>query len=68
MCIRDRLWQDLIRAQDEVTSPAWHEAALRETETKYNQGEESTLDWEQAKAKLHKKMNLRILDSGYADL
>ena len=38
------LSQDLIRAPDEVTSPAWHEAALRETVTKYNQGEESTLD------------------------
>ena len=38
------LWQDLIHAPDEVTSPAWHEAALRETETKYNQGEESNLD------------------------
>jgi hypothetical protein len=53
--LMEALWQDLSRAPDEVTSPAWHEAALRETETKYNQGEESTLDWEQTKTKLNEK-------------
>jgi len=35
-----------------LESPAWHADALRETSERRARGEEATIDWELAKAKL----------------
>jgi hypothetical protein len=48
------LWADLSREESALGSPAWHESALRETASRLARGEESTLDWEFAKAKLRR--------------
>jgi hypothetical protein len=48
------LWADLSRNEVELESPAWHADDLRETSERRTRGEEATLDWEQAKAKLRK--------------
>jgi hypothetical protein len=46
------LWDDLSRNEAEFESPAWHAEALRETTERRARGEESLLDWDEAKAKL----------------
>jgi hypothetical protein len=46
------LWAELSRDEAELESPAWHADALRETAERRARGEETALDWEQAKAKL----------------
>jgi hypothetical protein len=46
------LWDDLSRNAAEFESPAWHAEALRETTERRARGEESLLDWDEAKAKL----------------
>jgi len=46
------LWEDLSRNDAEFESPAWHADALRETAERRARGEETILDWDEAKAKL----------------
>jgi len=48
------LWADLSRNDAELESPAWHADALRETAERRSRGEETVLDWEEAKAKLRR--------------
>ena len=50
--LMESLWADLSRDEAELESPVWHADALRETSGRRARGEEATLDWEQAKAKL----------------
>jgi hypothetical protein len=52
--LMEALWADLSRDEAEVESPAWHADALRETSERVARGEEKSLNWEQAKAKLRK--------------
>ena len=52
--LMEALWADLSRDETEVESPAWHADVLRETADRVARGEEKTLNWEQAKAKLRK--------------
>ncbi len=53
--LMESLWVDLNQAEVEVESPAWHEAALRETERRVAVGEEEMLDWEEAKRRLRER-------------
>ena len=48
------LWADLSQDEAEFESPAWHADALRETSERRTRGEESVLDWEEAKARLRR--------------
>jgi hypothetical protein len=48
------LWTDLSRDEAELESPAWHADALRETSECRARGEETMLDWEDAKANLQR--------------
>ena len=50
--LMETLWAELSRDEAELDSPAWHADALRETSERRARGEESVLDWEQARAKL----------------
>ena len=52
--LMETLWADLNREDAEFESPAWHADALRETSERRVRGEETLLDWEQAKTKLRK--------------
>jgi hypothetical protein len=52
--LMEALWADLSRDEAELESPAWHADALRETSERRTRGEETTLDWKSAKAKLRK--------------
>jgi len=50
--IMETLWESISHHEGEFTSPAWHEQALRETETKLAAGQEKIVDWEEAKRDL----------------
>ncbi|MGA2245411.1 MAG: addiction module protein [Verrucomicrobiota bacterium] len=50
--LMEMLWAELSRDEAELESPAWHADALRETIECRARGEETVLDWEQAKEKL----------------
>ena len=53
--LMETLWDDLSRDEAELQSPAWHEAALAETQQRLANGQEQVLDWEQAKTELRKR-------------
>ena len=42
------LWCDLTRQAETFESPAWHEAALKETEARFAEGREAVFDWSDA--------------------
>lgn len=48
----EALWSDLSMTEAKVESPAWHETALRETEAREAAGQESQMEWEEAKRQL----------------
>jgi len=50
--LMETLWADLSQDEAELESPEWHANALRETSERRTHGQEATIDWEQAKAKL----------------
>lgn len=50
--LMEMLWTELSRDETELESPTWHADALRETAGHRAHGEETLLDWEQAKEKL----------------
>jgi len=52
--LMEMLWADLSLDEAEFESPAWHAEALRETSERRARGEETVLDWEDAKAKLRR--------------
>ena len=52
--LMELLWADLSRDDAEFESPAWHADALCETSERRARGEETVLDWEEAKAKLRR--------------
>jgi len=47
--LMEALWADLSLVEEELDSPNWHEAALRETEVRVATGEERQMDWNEAK-------------------
>jgi hypothetical protein len=51
----EAIWADLAKADTGVTSPAWHQDALRETEARVTAGQERIADWETAKRELRKR-------------
>jgi hypothetical protein len=50
--LMEMLWGELSRDEAELESPAWHADALRETAEGRARGEETVMDWDQAKEKL----------------
>jgi hypothetical protein len=50
--LMELLWVELSRDEAELESPTWHADTLRETTERRARGEETVLDWEQAKEKL----------------
>ena len=52
----EALWEDLSREDVALPSPDWHQQALQETEARAASGQETPLDWEDAKKDLRKKL------------
>lgn len=53
--IMEIIWEDLTRTSEELESPDWHADALRETEKRFQAGQEQVWEWEEAKKALRKK-------------
>ncbi len=53
--LMEALWTDLSLAEEELPSPKWHEAALRETEARVAAGKEQQVDWDEAKRLLRRQ-------------
>ena len=51
----EALWQSLSAEPEAVESPAWHEEKLRERERRIESGETTFIDWEEAKADIHRR-------------
>jgi hypothetical protein len=54
--IIEALWSDLADDEKSFASPAWHEDALRQTETEFAAGGIDILDWDDAKKELRKRL------------
>jgi hypothetical protein len=52
----EELWADLTRNEAEFESPAWHLEVLREREERLEAGEETPIDWEEAKKELRDRL------------
>ena len=53
--LMELLWAELSRDDADFESPPWHADALRETSERRARGEETVMDWEEAKAKLRRR-------------
>ena len=53
--IMEALWKDSSGDEEKYVSPAWHEAALGETEKRMDDGIEEVVDWDIAKKNLRRK-------------
>jgi hypothetical protein len=51
----EELWESLSREGTRLASPAWHGEALRETEQRYDAGQEQPVDWADAKQELRER-------------
>lgn len=51
----EELWESLSRDGDRLQSPAWHGEVLRETEQRYEAGQEQPVDWAVAKWELRER-------------
>ena len=49
--LMESLWTSL-SSEEELDSPAWHEATLKETEQRYAAGNEEIVDWNEAKLRI----------------
>lgn len=49
------LWVSLSSDEDKLESPAWHADTLRETQQRYDAGQEKPVDWNTAKKELRKR-------------
>ena len=50
----ERLWDDLCRNPEDVSSPDWHEAVLAEREKQVSQGKMGFTDLNEAKRRIRK--------------
>jgi len=55
LIIMEALWEDLSRDEEKIESPSWHEDALKNTKTRFENGNESMIDWDKAKKKLRNR-------------
>lgn len=51
----EELWESLSAEGTQLKSPAWHGDALRDTEQRYEAGQEQPVDWAVAKQELRER-------------
>ncbi|CAN5762433.1 hypothetical protein BH11VER1_BH11VER1_31770 [soil metagenome] len=51
----EELWVSLTADSETFSPPSWHKAALLESEKRVQSGEESFVDWEDAKKSLRRR-------------
>lgn len=53
--VMEAIWEDLSREAEQVESPEWHREALEETDRRFQAGQDSVVDWQEAKKELRKR-------------
>ena len=53
----EALWADLSGAADDLPSPEWHAGELERTNARLDAGQETLVDWENAKRDLRKSFD-----------
>lgn len=53
--VMEAIWDKLSQESDQIESPDWHREALDETQGRLESGQESTMDWSEAKKGLRKR-------------
>ena len=53
--VMEEIWEDLSNYKEQIDSPEWHNAALQETNHRFNNGLEKSVDWQDAKNELRKR-------------
>ena len=53
--VMEAIWEDLSKEDDQIESPDWHHQALQETDQRLRSGQESIIDWHDAKKELRKR-------------
>lgn len=51
----EAIWADLTRQPDSFESPEWHGEVLRQREQRVAAGEETFIDWDEAKRQLRQR-------------
>lgn len=54
--LMEALWADLSGNERDFESPGWHELVSKEREERHRQGQETPIDWEEAKDELRKRL------------
>jgi len=52
----EELWSDLLSHEDKVPSPQWHKDILEKREEKVKKGQETILDWNDAKERVRQSI------------
>jgi len=52
----EEIWTDLIKHEDQISSPLWHKNILEEREKKIKNGQETILDWNEAKERIRQSI------------
>jgi hypothetical protein len=55
--VMETLWADLSRRAPDQAVPAWHAEVLAERERRLAAGQESVLDWDEAKRRLRREID-----------
>ena len=53
--VMESIWQDLCRRPGDVPSPDWHRDELAKRKTALQRGEDSLVDWDEAKRIISKR-------------
>lgn len=53
--VMEAIWEDLSREAEQVESPEWHREALEETDRRFQAGQDSVVNWQEAKKELRKR-------------
>ncbi|MEX0770595.1 MAG: addiction module protein [Balneolaceae bacterium] len=49
------IWENLVKDENRIESPEWHQDALNDTEKRLRSGKEHVIDWRDAKKELRKR-------------
>lgn len=53
--VMEALWEDLLKDDEQVPSPEWHQDAVSTTNERFLSGKEKIVDWQEAKLNLRKR-------------
>jgi len=53
--VMEAIWEDLLKDDEQIESPEWHQKALQETESRLSSGQEKIVSWQNAKSELRKR-------------